>query len=167
MPTARTVRSHRCRQSGPRGPGASGRRGTGVLRPACTDYASKRPCQLHLIYTVRQVSRRHLNALLGRQRSRHSHSKFEAGAMNRIVSGVTPGVKSIVYDACAEVMRSQSTARTPRCTRPGGATTRRAAELLPQSPADGSVAAAWSMGSPRSRRAADRRAHASPAPSAW
>src|SRR5207237_9572649 len=30
----RTVRSHQCRQSGTRGPGASGHRGTGVLRPA-------------------------------------------------------------------------------------------------------------------------------------
>src|SRR6202040_1516325 len=87
-----------------------------------------------------------------------------------MVSGVTPGVKSIVYDACADVMRSPHPPHEPppvysprrRHNSPCGRV--RCLSRLRMA----SVAAAWSMGillARAGRQIVGRMPH--PAPSAW
>jgi len=80
----RTVRSQQRRQSGARGPGASGRRGTGVLRPACAGLRLKATVSVtpDLHGHGGPITARPETPRLGRQRTlAFTLPDFEAGAM--------------------------------------------------------------------------------------
>src|SRR5882762_8471187 len=137
----RTVRSHQCRQSGTRGPSSSGRRGTGVRRPACAGLRLKATLSAApALHGHGNLSHRHLNTLVrGQGTLAFTLPDLEAGAMksDRLRSYARRKVNVV------RRLRGGNALAAPTARTPAGVFAQAAPQLtvrqesLPQSPTDG------------------------------